>query len=63
MKIFKKTIEAFGGCALYLDKKILKHLKIQPKDEVVIELVSDGVLITKPKMSIDTIQEILNANK
>ena len=59
MKIFKKTIEAFGGCALYLDKKILKHLKIKPKDEVIIELTSDGVLISKPKMSIDTIKEVL----
>lgn len=63
MKIFKKTIEAFGGCALYLDKKMLKHLKIRPKDEVVIELTDQGLLISKPKISIDDIQELLNANK
>lgn len=62
-KLYKKTLEAFGGAALYLDKCILNHLGIRPKDEVIIELQDNKVVITKPLIDAKTIKEILDANK
>lgn len=63
MKIYKKVLKAFGGAALYLDKIILKHLNISTYDEVVIELVDDKVIITKPTLDAKKIKELLDANE
>lgn len=63
MKLYKKVLKAFGGAALYLDKSILKHLKISSGDEVIIELVDDKVIITKPLVDVKTIEELLNASE
>ena len=63
MKLYKKILKAFGGAALYLDKCILKHLSIVPGDEIVIELVDDKVIITKPCIDAKRIKELLDANE
>lgn len=62
MKLYKKILKAFGGAALYLDKSILKHLKVNAGDEVIIELVDDKVIITKPKIDVKMIKELLSAS-
>lgn len=62
-KIYKKILKAFGGAALYLDKSILKHLKVSTGDEVIIELVDDKVIITKPAIDIKKIKELFDASK
>jgi antitoxin component of MazEF toxin-antitoxin module len=63
MKLYKKVLKAFGGAGLYIDKCILKHLGITAGDEVVIELVDDKVVITKPCIDAKKIKELLDANE
>lgn len=59
-QFFKKLINAFGGSALYLDKKILRHIGVNPKDEVVITLVDKVAVISKPLLSTQDIDRILS---
>ena len=63
MKIYKNIQKAFGGAALYLDKTILKHLGVIAGDEVVIELVDDKVIISKPTLDAKKIKELLSASE
>lgn len=63
MKIYKKIIRAFNGCALYLDKKILKALNVAAGDEVVIEVREGEVIITKPSIDANKIKEMLDRVK
>ena len=63
MKLYKKVLKAFGGAGLYIDKCILRHLSIFPGDEVVIELVDDKVIITKPCIDYKKIKELLDATR
>lgn len=59
-QFFKRLLNAFGGTALYLDKKILQHIGVSPKDEVVITLVDNVAIISKPLLSTQEIDRILN---
>ena len=63
MKIYKKLQNAFGGCGLYIDKTILRHLGVVSGDELVLELVEDKVIITKSKLNNERIQRLLNTNR
>ena len=63
MKIYKKILRAFNGCALYLDKKILKALNVTAGDEVVIEVKEGEVIITKPTIDANKIKELLDKVK
>lgn len=63
MKIYKKILRAFNGCALYLDKKILKALNVAARDEVVIEVREGEVIITKPSIDANKIKEMLDRVK
>lgn len=63
MKIYKKILRAFNGCALYLDKKILKALNVAAGDEVVIEVREGEVIITKPSIDANKIKEMLDRVK
>ena len=63
MKLYKRTIQAFGGTALYLDKCILQALNIECGDEIVIDIQEGKVTLTKPTINIDKIQQLLNATK
>jgi len=60
MKIYKRIIKAFGGAGLYIDKTMLNHLGVLTGDEVVIELLPEGLLIKKPDLDLDKIQELLD---
>lgn len=60
MKLFKKIQKTFGDAAgLYFDKKMLNHLKVQPGDEVVIELINDTLIIKKSIVPNNLINEVL----
>ena len=61
MKIYKNILKAFGGAGLYIDKTMLNHLGVLIGDEVVIELKEDGLLIKKPEIDPNKIQELLDA--
>ena len=63
MRIYKKIQKAFGGSALYLDKTILKHLRVVSGDELVLELVDDKVVITKSRLDNEQIQKLLDPNR
>ena len=63
MKLYKKVLSAFGGAGLYLDKSILKALKVSPGDEIVIDVQEDKVTLTKPTIDANKIKELLNAAK
>ena len=54
-------MKAFGGAGLYMDKTMLNHLGVLAGDEVVIELKDDGLMIKKPDLDLNRIQELLNA--
>ena len=60
---YKKILKAFGGHALYLDKYILNHLGIVNGDEVCIELLEDGIKITKANINNSYILELLACAK
>jgi hypothetical protein len=60
---YKKILKAFGGHALYLDKYMLTHLDVVCGDEVCIELVEDGIKITKADVDNKYIMELLNCAK
>ena len=61
MKIYKKIMKAFGGAGLYMDKTMLNHLGVLAGDEVVIELKDDCLVIKKPDLDVNRIQELLDA--
>lgn len=61
MKIYKKIIKAFGGAGLYFDKTMLSHLGVLTGEEVVIELKDDCLIIKKPELDLNKIQELLDA--
>lgn len=61
MKIYKNILKAFGGAGLYIDKTMLNHLGVLIGDEVVIELKEDGLLIKKPELDANRVQELLDA--
>ena len=63
MKLYKKILKAFGGAALYLDKSILKALKVATGDEVIVEIQENRVIITKPILDANKIKELLDANE
>ena len=63
MRIYKKIQKAFGGSALYLDKTILKHLRVVSGDELVLELIDDKVVITKSRLDNEQIQKLLDPNR
>lgn len=54
-------MKAFGGAGLYFDKTMLSHLGVLAGDEVVIELKDDCLIITKPELDLNKIQELINA--
>lgn len=61
MKIYKKIMKAFGGAGLYFDKTMLSHLGVLAGEEVVIELKDDYIMIKKPELDLNKIQELLDA--
>jgi len=61
MKIYKNILKAFGGAGLYIDKTMLNHLGVLIGDEVTIELRDDGLLIRKPELDVNKIQELIDA--
>ena len=63
MKLYKKILSAFGGAGLYLDKSILKALKVVPGDEIVIDVQDNKVTLTKSIIDADKIKELLDAAK
>lgn len=60
MKLYKRIMKSFGGAGLYMDKSMLNHLGVLPGDEVVIELVDDKIVIKRPELDLDKIQELIN---
>lgn len=61
MKIYKNILKAFGGAGLYIDKTMLNHLGVLIGDEVTIELKEDGLLIRKPELDVNKVQELIDA--
>lgn len=61
MKIYKNILKAFGGAGLYIDKTMLNHLGVLIGDEVTIELKEEGLLIRKPELDVNKVQELLDA--
>ena len=61
MKIYKNILKAFGGAGLYIDKIMLNHLGVLIGDEVTIELKEEGLLIRKPELDVNKVQELLDA--
>lgn len=43
-----------------MDKCMLNHLSILPGDEVVIELKEDKIIISKPEIDSNKIQELID---
>lgn len=60
---YKKILKAFGGAALYINKDILTHLKVNTGDEIRLELRNGEVVITKPKLDAESIRKILENDK
>lgn len=60
MKLYKRIMKSFGGAGLYMDKSMLNHLGVLPGDEVVIELIEDKIVIKRPELDLDKIQELIS---
>ena len=61
MKLYKRILKAFGGAALYIDKKMLKCLGVGLDDELCIELQKDRIVITKSVMCDKKLRELFSA--
>lgn len=60
---YQKIISAFGGAALYIKKDALRYLGIKPKDEVKVELKDGCVIISKPAIDCNEINNMLEKLK
>ncbi len=60
MKCYKRILKSFGGAGIYIDKCMLNHLGVLPGDEIVVELIEDKIILSKPEIDVNKIQELID---